>query len=114
MSPCIGRTLGILRHRVARILRRRGQGRQLLSAPTIPPCPCLLLQVPWESPVGGGLLLSGSGTQPQKGAAEVGAADAVAGKRLRRYLDVNNVIHGSSAGSPVVWVGDMGYVPVYW
>ena len=48
------------------------------------------------------------------GAEEVGAADKGIGERGRVCPDFGNVICGSCAGSTVVWVGDMGYVPAYW
>ena len=46
--------------------------------------------------------------------AEVKASDAVVGDRGSRQLDVGYVLHCSSAGSHVIWVGDMGYVPAHW
>ena len=42
------------------------------------------------------------------------ASDAVVGDRGSRQLDVGYVLHCSSAGSHVIWVGDMGYVPAHW
>ena len=44
----------------------------------------------------------------------MGAADAVLGNRGSGCLVVDNVLRGSFAGSPVVWFGDVGYVPIHW
>ena len=70
--------------------------------------------MPWKSPVGGGKLLAGVSTQPQEGAAEVGATEKVAGERRSVCLDFGNVLRGSCSGSIFIWVRDVGYVPTHW
>ena len=78
------------------------------------PLPCILIQVPWEIPVGDVQQLDGVSTQPQEGAAEVGASDKVIGERCSRFPDFRNVINDSCAGSLVIWVRDMGGVSTHW
>ena len=52
--------------------------------------------------------------EPKTVATEVGAADAGVGERGSGFPDAGDVLHGICEGSPVVWVGDVGYVPVHW
>ena len=79
-----------------------------------PPIPHLLLQVPWESPVGSGQQLAGSSTQPQEITAEVGESDKGVGERGSVWPDFGNILCGSCSVSLAIWVGDVGYVPMYW
>ena len=46
--------------------------------------------------------------------AEVKASDTVVGDRGSRRPDVWCVLHCSGAGSHVIWVRDMGFVPAHW
>ena len=71
------------------------------------PHPRLLLQVPWEIPVGGGQRLEGGGSKTQEGAAEVGTSNKGVGERGGGCPDFGNVIRGSCEGSLIVWVRDL-------
>ena len=79
-----------------------------------PPLPHLLLQVPWESHVGDRRILSRGSTQPQEGEVEVVAADKGVGERGSVLPDFGNVLFGSCAGSLILLVVDVGYVPTHW
>ena len=54
------------------------------------------------------------GAQHQTGMEELGAADAVFGKRGSKCTDAGDVLRCSGASSTVIWVRDLSYVPVHW
>ena len=84
-----------------------GGGRNFNHRLQDTPNPSLILQLPWEIPVGVGRRLAGGGAQHTEGAAEVGAPAQGFGKRGRRCLDLGKDLHGGGPGSLAVWVGDV-------
>ena len=69
--------------------------------------PSLLLQVPWESPIGIGRRPNGGGVQPTEGAVEVGETVQGFGKGGHRCPDIGKKLRGGGPGGPAVWVGDV-------
>ena len=58
--------------------------------------------------------MDGVSTQHQEDASEVGTADKGVWERGRVCPYFGNVLCGSCAGNLIIWVGDVGDLPIHW